>query len=130
MVGVPFPCARSPADGSPPDPVPRERGALAITATKSASADAGPSRLREISRLSVSAVLEALDATLGGLSSEDATRRLHEYGRNELSHAQQMGFARDILQRCRSPLVIQLLVIATVTSDMPVRGGPRGTIGR
>jgi len=34
---------------------------------------------------------------------------------NELSHARRIGFCADILQRCRSPLVVQLLIIALIS---------------
>ena len=42
-------------------------------------------------------------------------RRRIQYGPNELSRGKQLGFWADILHRCRSPLVVQLLVIALVS---------------
>ena len=50
-----------------------------------------------------------------GLSSEEAERRLEEFGPNELARGKRLGFWADILQRCRSPLVVQLLIIAAVS---------------
>jgi Mg2+-importing ATPase len=40
---------------------------------------------------------------------------MHEYGPNEMPSAKHLGFWADILHRCRSPLVIQLFVIAVVS---------------
>ncbi len=50
-----------------------------------------------------------------GLSPEEAERRLDEHGPNELSRAKRQGFLADIVERCKSPLVVQLLVIALVS---------------
>ncbi len=59
--------------------------------------------------------LAALGTTPRGLTSEEAARRLTEYGPNELSRGKRLGFWADIFQRCRSPLVVQLLIIAIVS---------------
>ena len=59
--------------------------------------------------------LAALSTTPRGLTSEEAERRLTEVGPNELSRGKHLGFWADILQRCRSPLVVQLLIIAIVS---------------
>jgi len=59
--------------------------------------------------------LAALGTTARGLTSEEAARRLTEYGPNELAHGKHLGFWADIFQRCRSPLVVQLLIIALVS---------------
>jgi Mg2+-importing ATPase len=77
--------------------------------------EARPSRLKEVCRLSAAAALDRLESAWDGLSSEEAALRLEEYGPNELTRARRMGFLRDVLERCRSPLVIQLLVIAAVS---------------
>src|SRR5512135_1721623 len=60
-------------------------------------------------------VLLKLNSNISGLSTEEAERRLDEHGLNELAHSKTLGFWADILNRCRSPLVIQLLVIALVS---------------
>lgn len=60
--------------------------------------------------------VQILATTLNGLSSEEAERRLDEYGPNKLSRAQHMGFAADMLHRLSSPLVVQLLVISAVSA--------------
>lgn len=72
-------------------------------------------RLVDLCTASVSEALQSLGATAQGLSSDEAERRLEEYGANELSTAKRLGFWSDILHRCRSPLVIQLLLIAAIS---------------
>jgi Mg2+-importing ATPase len=59
--------------------------------------------------------LERLGATVHGLDSEEADRRLDEYGPNELAQAERLGFWADIYRRLRNPLNIQLLLIAVVS---------------
>lgn len=56
-----------------------------------------------------------LDTTPQGLRSKDAEDRLDEYGPNELSHRERLGFWADMAQRLRSPLVVQLVLIAVVS---------------
>ena len=72
-------------------------------------------RLIDLCALPAREALAALDTGLRGLSSEEAEKRLDEYGPNELSHARRMGFWANIFQRCRSPLVVQLLIIAVIS---------------
>jgi P-type Mg2+ transporter len=72
-------------------------------------------RLADLCSLPVPEVLSQLGATPLGLRAEDAENRLDEYGPNEMLHAKRPGFWGDILQRCKSPLVVQLLVIAAVS---------------
>ena len=72
-------------------------------------------RLIDLSVLPAREALAALDTGLRGLSSEEAEKRLDEYGPNELSHTRRMGFWADIVQRCKSPLVVQLLLIASIS---------------
>ncbi|WP_319585848.1 magnesium-translocating P-type ATPase [uncultured Desulfobulbus sp.] len=71
-------------------------------------------RMVELCAVSTQEAIEALNSTPRGLSSEEAERRLNEYGANELAHAKQLGFWGDIFRRCKSPLVVQLLVIAAL----------------
>ncbi len=59
--------------------------------------------------------LAALETTPLGLGAEEAEERLDEYGPNELSHLKRLGFWADMYHRLRSPLVVQLLVIAAVS---------------
>ncbi|HJV67150.1 MAG TPA: magnesium-translocating P-type ATPase [Geomonas sp.] len=72
-------------------------------------------RLLDICSLSAREALLELSSSLKGLSSAEAEGRLDRYGNNELAHAREPGFLSDILRRCRSPLVVQLLIIAAVS---------------
>jgi Mg2+-importing ATPase len=75
-------------------------------------------RLMDLCSVPVEDALNGLNASPKGLDSEEAERRLDEYGSNELAHARRLGFWGDILHRCKSPLVIQLLIIASVSAFM------------
>lgn len=57
-----------------------------------------------------------LETGFEGLSSKEAERRLDEHGPNELAHAKRLGFWGDVLERLKSPLDLQLLVIALVSA--------------
>ena len=72
-------------------------------------------RLVNLCTIPVGQALASLNTDIRGLSSVEAERRLDEYGPNELSHARHLGFWADIFHRCKSPLVIQLLVIAVIS---------------
>jgi Mg2+-importing ATPase len=72
-------------------------------------------RLIELCTVSAAEALTRLGSSVQGLSSEEAERRRAEYGPNELSRSKQLGFWADIYHRCKSPLVIQLLIIALVS---------------
>ncbi|HVU33088.1 MAG TPA: magnesium-translocating P-type ATPase [Opitutaceae bacterium] len=56
-----------------------------------------------------------LGASSGGHSAATAARLLDDVGPNTVAAGQRHSVVRDLLERCRNPLVIQLLVIATVT---------------
>jgi Mg2+-importing ATPase len=71
--------------------------------------------LIEICGLDVNESLLRCKANLNGLSGEEAEERLDEYGHNELAHSKKIGFWLDIFNRCKSPLVIQLMIIAIVS---------------
>ena len=73
-------------------------------------------RLMDLCAVPIQAALNTLNTTLRGLASKEAERRLHEVGPNELSHGKRLGFWADIFHRCRSPLVVQLLIIALVSA--------------
>ena len=72
-------------------------------------------RLLSVCSKPAAEALAILGTTAKGLSSEEAERRRELYGPNELARGKQLGFWADILQRCRSPLVVQLLIIAIVS---------------
>ncbi|MFZ4115207.1 MAG: magnesium-translocating P-type ATPase [Chthoniobacterales bacterium] len=63
----------------------------------------------------VEEALQVLQSSEQGLTSEQAETYLHEYGPNELGKKSRQGFLKEILVRCKNPLVIQLLVICIVS---------------
>src|SRR5271157_3338406 len=75
-------------------------------------------RLVQLGSLPAPEVLTALDTTSVGLTAEEAQHRLEKYGPNEMPRAKRLGFWGDIFRRCKSPLVIQLLVIAVISGVM------------
>jgi Mg2+-importing ATPase len=72
-------------------------------------------RLMELCMLPVEEVLQRLGVTENGLSNEQVETARKEYGSNILSHRKEAGIVMELLQRCRNPLVIQLLVICVVS---------------
>lgn len=72
--------------------------------------------LLQMCSLNVHDALSKLETDLKGLNNEIAEERLEEYGYNELTHKKELGFWADIYNRLKSPLVVQLLVIALVSS--------------
>lgn len=87
----------------------------ATTPNKGVDAGENERRMVELCAVSEQEAIEKLNSSPKGLSAEEAGRRLDKYGANELAHAKQLGFWGDILRRCKSPLVVQLLVIAAVS---------------
>lgn len=71
--------------------------------------------LIDICTTEVQETFRKLDTKPQGLTTEEAEKRLDEYGRNELAHAKTIGFVGDIFNRIKSPLVVQLLIIAVVS---------------
>lgn len=72
--------------------------------------------LIEICALPIQEALTRLKTSVSGISTETAEELLDEYGRNELAHSKTLGFWADIYNRCKSPLVVQLLVIAIISA--------------
>jgi Mg2+-importing ATPase len=72
-------------------------------------------QLAELCALPLNEALDKLETSLQGLSGETAERRLDQVGLNELSQFKQLGFWADMAHRFKNPLVVQLLVIATVS---------------
>jgi len=75
-------------------------------------------RLADLCSRPIEDVLRELGSRPKGLTAQEAADRLAQYGPNEPAHEVTVGFWRDILRRCRSPLVIQLLVIGAVSAVM------------
>jgi Mg2+-importing ATPase len=72
-------------------------------------------KLMELCTLPAAEVLQRLGVTEKGLSDEQVETAREEYGGNILSHRKEPGIVMELLQRCRNPLVIQLLVICGVS---------------
>ena len=66
-----------------------------------------------------------LGGSPNGLSSDTAARVLHDVGSNTVATGGRRSVLFDLLHRCRNPLVIQLLIIATVSYLM---GDLRSTV--
>ncbi len=73
------------------------------------------SRLIRLCTIPTSEAFSELKSDQSGLSEKEADHRLSEYGKNELSQSRQLSFWADMLERFKSPLVIQLLLIAGVS---------------
>lgn len=72
-------------------------------------------KLMELCTLPAPEALQRLGVTEKGLSDEQVETAREEYGGNILSHRKEPGIVTELLQRCRNPLVIQLLVICGVS---------------
>lgn len=72
-------------------------------------------KLMELCTLPAQEALQRLGVTENGLSGEQIETARKEYGSNILSHRKEAGIVMELLQRCRNPLVIQLLVICVVS---------------
>ena len=75
-------------------------------------------KLMDLCALSSEETLKQLGVGEKGLSSAEVEARRQEYGSNDLGPKEKMGFFMEIFQRCRNPLVIQLLVICGVSVAM------------
>jgi Mg2+-importing ATPase len=75
-------------------------------------------RLAEICALNSSEVLKRLATTDRGLNAADVERLAVEFGPNVIGTNRRESALMDFLRRFRNPLVIQLLVIATVSMVM------------
>ncbi len=65
----------------------------------------------EICSLSPHEALQALNSSENGLTTAQAEEHLATWGPNDLGKKKHQGFFKEILIRCKNPLVIQLLVI-------------------
>ncbi len=69
-----------------------------------------------------SELFSQLGSATNGLSGDQAAKVLRDVGPNTVAAGRRHSALFDLLERCRNPLVIQLLVIATVcylTDDIP-----------
>ena len=63
-------------------------------------------------------VLARYRTTITGLTTEGAAAALAASGPNSVAVGARTGVIKDLLHRCRNPLVVQLLIIATVSYAM------------
>jgi Mg2+-importing ATPase len=89
--------------------------AILQKAAKAAPISEHEQKLMELCKLSDEEAMLRLGVTEGGLSDEQVEAAREEYGSNILSHRKEAGILMELLQRCRNPLVIQLLVICVVS---------------
>ena len=68
--------------------------------------------------LSPDAALTKWEVTERGLGTPEAEARRAKFGLNEVARRKKLGFVAEIFQRCKNPLVIQLLIIAIVSYVM------------
>jgi Mg2+-importing ATPase len=73
-------------------------------------------RLLEVCSASTIQAMQIMNSNERGLSTEEVEQRIEKYGRNEITHTRHLNFFQDVLRRLKSPLVIQLLIIAAVSS--------------
>ena len=75
-------------------------------------------RLVDIAPLSSDEALKQLGVAEAGLTEDaaEASREIH--GRNDFGAKKQLGLLMELAERCRNPLVIQLLVICVVSLAM------------
>jgi Mg2+-importing ATPase len=85
-------------------------------ASLSKSRNQDEKRLIELCSCPVEEALSNLGTSALGMNAKAAEKSLQEYGPNELSHLKKLSFGADMFNRLKSPLVIQLLLIATVSA--------------
>ena len=70
-------------------------------------------------------LLQRANTSASGLTADAAARALGQFGPNSVGVGQRHSVIRDLLHRCRNPLVIQLIIIASVSYLM---GDVRSTV--
>jgi Mg2+-importing ATPase len=71
-------------------------------------------KLSDLSRKESSEVLTNLETSLNGLSEQAVEERIEKYGFNEITHEKERGWLWRLLLAAKNPLVILLLVLATI----------------
>jgi len=74
--------------------------------------------LREVAEASPAAALERLQTTPAGLSAGQATERLEQYGPNTVAQERRHGQLRLLARALANPLVVLLMILATVAFAM------------
>ena len=71
-------------------------------------------KLSNISRKESSEVLSILETSLNGLNEQTVQERIEKFGFNEITHEKERGWLWRLLLAAKNPLVILLLVLATI----------------
>jgi hypothetical protein len=77
--------------------------------------EAAAGRLREICAAAESEAIARLGSRAAGLSADEVGERLKEYGPNTLAGPKKHRVLADLFERLVNPLVIQLLIICTIS---------------
>jgi len=91
---------------------------LKAAQTELASVSEPQKKLVEICALTAEEALQRLQVTAAGLNEEQVETARDLHGRNDLGAAKHVGLLVELAERCRNPLVIQLLVICLVSLVM------------
>ena len=75
----------------------------------------GEKKLIKACSLTAENALLFLNSSEQGLTAEQALTSLEQSGPNDLGHKAEQGFFKEILMRCKNPLVIQLLIICVAS---------------
>src|ERR1039457_4356782 len=71
-------------------------------------------KLSNISRMEPADALSFLGTNLNGLSEPVVEERTEKFGYNEITHEKERGWSWRLLLAAKNPLVILLLVLATI----------------
>jgi P-type Mg2+ transporter len=71
-------------------------------------------QLTELSKKESTEVLVQLETNLNGLTKKTVEERIDKYGFNEITHEKERGWLWRLLLAAKNPLVILLLVLATI----------------
>src|SRR5579864_3506166 len=93
------------------------RAHSAATANKSTNGAAQhvSKQLVDMARYNSTEVMEQLNTASGGLTQEEAERRLARFGANEVAKEKRQSSLMRLLEICKNPLVILLLVLASLS---------------
>ena len=65
-------------------------------------------------------VLQGLETTAGGLTTQEAEKRLEKYGPNKLKEAEKISMFRRFLNQLKDPMLIILMIAAAVSAATTV----------
>ena len=74
--------------------------------------------LPEIATLDLAEALSKIKSSEQGLTSDEATRRLEEFGPNLAANPKDKSFFLELFRRFKNPLIIQLTIIAAISLAM------------